>query len=163
MGLDPNALPENILNKLPADYRKARKLQTAAEATAKNATNLERDEQRKFAKELNYKRSERRLEYEWNRTDKPVTGLVGRSDFAIWLEGGTAIFIEFKAGKGKLSPDQIRFRDHIEYLGYRYFVVRSAAQAIDLLNAYLVTERQMAAVKEVAQRRRKVLHELTKS
>jgi len=38
---------------------------------------------------------------------------------------GGAVFCELKSAKGKLKPEQIAFREQVEGLGFKYFVVRS--------------------------------------
>jgi hypothetical protein len=133
MGLNPYSLGENILNKLPKAYRKEKGIQTKAEATAKNALRLERDEQRDFANLLAQARGRRELTYDWKRTDKASTGVVGRPDFEVNLPGQT-VFFEFKTERGILSDAQRAERSLLEFLGYKYYVVYSAKQAYEILS-----------------------------
>jgi hypothetical protein len=46
-------------------------------------------------------------------------------------------WIEFKAGKGKLTPEQEQFRDHLLHQGYEFAVCRSVDEALDFVEEYL--------------------------
>ena len=47
------------------------------------------------------------------------------------------LYIEFKAGKGKLSPEQKEWLEYLEQQGYVAKVARSFAEAQKILNEYL--------------------------
>ena len=48
-----------------------------------------------------------------------------------------ALFIEFKTPYNGLSPRQVEFRERVHRLGYKYFVARSAGEAISAINKYM--------------------------
>jgi hypothetical protein len=75
MGLNPNTLPSHIVEKIDKEDRSPEIL-TMSEAIDKNATRLEREEQRTFAQMLSLARSRRELDYDWPRTDKRPTGRI---------------------------------------------------------------------------------------
>src|SRR5438128_1707791 len=50
---------------------------------------------------------------------------------------GDGAWIEFKCGKGKLTPEQTEFRDHLVNEGYEYSVCRSVDEALDFVEEYL--------------------------
>lgn len=57
----------------------------------------------------------------------------GMSDMIVFPKGRLEpIFVELKAKAGKLSPDQILFREHVTSLGFEYAVVRSVDDCIGL-------------------------------
>lgn len=47
------------------------------------------------------------------------------------------LFIEFKIGKGKQSPEQIAFQEAVESKGYRYQIITNIDQFISVINEYL--------------------------
>ena len=53
-----------------------------------------------------------------------VEGNKGMPDFFIFLDGGT-IFVELKTKKGRLKPEQIYWKEQVEKLDYKYYVIRS--------------------------------------
>lgn len=60
-------------------------------------------------------------------------GKTGAPDFIIWLPQGNCICIEVKNEKGKLSPGQKEFKDKIEKLSYKYYLVRSLSDVENIL------------------------------
>lgn len=46
------------------------------------------------------------------------------------------IYVEQKSATGKLSPEQKKFKDMVERLGYRYVVCRSYLEAVAALKEY---------------------------
>ena len=59
---------------------------------------------------------------------------------AIPSNGKHGLFIEFKAGKNKPSPEQIEFINNMISQGYECIVCYTLEQAIDCLNKYLTGE-----------------------
>lgn len=55
----------------------------------------------------------------------------GVPDIIVLTDGGYAVFLEVKRPSGKLSPDQIIFRDKCKDVGCEYYTVKSVD---DLLN-----------------------------
>ena len=54
------------------------------------------------------------------------TGLpTGFSDLLILMDGGKAVFCEVKTQTGRLSEDQLRFKEIVEDRGFSYVVARS--------------------------------------
>jgi hypothetical protein len=88
---------------------------------------LEREEQRQFA---NYCLLHG-YSMIWHSTHKRSTGTEGAPDFAIWVNR-KSLCIEFKRSGAKLSPDQEAWRAKHEGQGCVYYVVYSAAEAIQL-------------------------------
>lgn len=131
MGLDPNTLPDAVIEKMdPKDRPKGRL--TASEAGKKEIQRLERDEQRDFAQWLSLRLCRGELLYDWTRTDKPHTGMVGLPDFRVYFHGPTTLFFEFKAKGAKLDRQQNIIRQMIEQYGFEYYLVYTASEAIEL-------------------------------
>lgn len=55
-------------------------------------------------------------------------------------DGGFALFIEMKAGKNGLTPEQVEFQSDLEPLGYRFVVARSWLEAARAIVDYLGIE-----------------------
>ena len=110
---------------------------TASEATDRGAQRLEREEQQLFCQWLNLHESQGELSYDWSRTDKKTTRRLGALDFVIYCPEARALFIEFKATGGKLSPEQERQAILLNYLGFVVRVVRTAQEAIALTKTWL--------------------------
>ena len=65
---------------------------------------------------------------------KKATGLLpGVSDLVVLLEGGRVLFVEVKTLTNKQQPNQIKFQDNCERLGFNYFVVRSLNEFKEIL------------------------------
>ena len=60
-------------------------------------------------------------------------GKTGAPDFIVWLPQGNCICIEVKNETGKLSPGQKEFKEKIEKLGYKYYIVRSVDEVERIL------------------------------
>lgn len=58
--------------------------------------------------------------------------------------GYSGFWIEFKFGKNKLSPEQIKYKDLLEMNGHRVCVCYSVDDAIKLVEEYLNPKRRMA-------------------
>jgi hypothetical protein len=63
------------------------------------------------------------------------TGTKGLPDIMLFGSDGYLWCLELKAPKGKLSPEQEAFRDRVRGLSARFFVVRTAEQAVDIIQA----------------------------
>jgi hypothetical protein len=61
----------------------------------------------------------------------------GSSDIFVFIRGGKTLFFEVKSEKGKLSSDQIDFKNSIENLGFEYYIVRDVETANKILMPYL--------------------------
>lgn len=61
----------------------------------------------------------------------------GWPDFIINLPGGRVGYIEVKADKGRLSPDQAAFRDAVVMNGARWALCRSVDEVQSTLNVWL--------------------------
>ena len=57
----------------------------------------------------------------------------GTPDIFICLPEGRIAWLEMKAAKGSLSPDQKAFREKVEALGHHYGVAKSVTEAIEYL------------------------------
>lgn len=82
------------------------------------------------------------------RTAAKLKGMgvrAGVADFCCTLRGGQVGWIELKAAKGRLSPEQRAFRERQEALGARYAVVRSLDELESTLRAWGVRLRARAA------------------
>lgn len=69
----------------------------------------------------------------------------GWPDYLFVLPYGRIAFLELKAPKGKLSPEQRAFRDRVEALGCRYEVARTGQEAIQILTSMGILTRLRAA------------------
>lgn len=75
---------------------------------------------------------------------------VGHPD-CVWVGGGVAVWIEWKAPAGRLSPAQVAFRAALEAAGGRWLLARDPAQAcLDL--AAMVQGPVAAALLSVAEK-----------
>jgi VRR-NUC domain-containing protein len=90
---------------------------------------LERQEQKVFA---NYLLLHGYMPI-WHRTDKPTGCAAGVPDFVIPISHGRIAWFEFKLPGKKLSKDQEKFRQYLESVGHKLFVVYSAQEAIQVL------------------------------
>lgn len=57
----------------------------------------------------------------------------GTADLLLLSNGGRPLFMEIKDAKGKQSPDQVKFQEEVQALGYRYALVRSVDEALSVL------------------------------
>jgi len=92
---------------------------------------LERDEQRIFASWLQL----HALPHCWHATHKRSTAVCGVFDFWVGKDGRSA-WIEFKSPAGALSEDQQNFRARLAAHEIEWHVVRTAAEAISILNQW---------------------------
>lgn len=60
----------------------------------------------------------------------------GVSDMA-YLVNGSVVWIEWKTETGRQSPDQKAFEQMVTRLGMRYFIVRSEAEFLEVINFFL--------------------------
>ena len=66
---------------------------------------------------------------------RPVKLLpAGFPDLLYLGPGATAIFVEVKNEKGRVSADQTRFHAVLQKLGFRICVARSAEEAVNFIN-----------------------------
>lgn len=107
MGLDPHALPENILRRMPKSDRAplGKAGRTSAEANAVADKRAERQLQKDIANLLN----QRNLFFDCLRMDKRTRSATGRPDFYIFLPGGKYLAVEVKVHGGKLTTEQYDF------------------------------------------------------
>lgn len=57
----------------------------------------------------------------------------GMSDMIVFPRGRLEpIFVELKAKAGRMSPDQLLFKDYVTALGFEYVVVRSVDDCVSL-------------------------------
>jgi hypothetical protein len=63
--------------------------------------------------------------YDYNDPTRPTGATRGAPDFKVWAEKGRFFVVECKTKTGKLSKDQIKFKDAIQALGHRYYLARS--------------------------------------
>jgi hypothetical protein len=70
---------------------------------------------------------------------KRVGIVAGVPDVHLALSNGTchSLYIEFKAGKNKQTPEQAEFQKQAEAAGNRYVICYSASEAIEELKKYL--------------------------
>ena len=71
-----------------------------------------------------------------SRFDKRTTIAKGWPDFTLAING-TPIALEVKGETGKLSDAQKACHEGMKRNGWRVYVVRSIAEAVDILNHYL--------------------------
>jgi hypothetical protein len=89
---------------------------------------LECDEQRVFANWLRLNA----LPHCWHATHKPSTATIGTFDF--WVgKDSKSVWIEFKIGANKLSPQQDNFKNLLSIQKLAWYVVPSADEAIRLI------------------------------
>jgi len=70
---------------------------------------------------------------------KSIGVMSGVADLCILWKGGHVGFIEVKAGKGKLSENQLKFMDHCVRLGIPWECVNSLEQAQSTLKHWGVS------------------------
>jgi len=92
---------------------------------------LEREEQRIFANWLLLNA----LPHCWHATHKRSTATTGVFDFWVGKDGASA-WIEFKSAAGHLSEEQAHFRLQLQGEGIKWHVVRSAAEAIEIIKSW---------------------------
>lgn len=68
----------------------------------------------------------------------------GVPDYLFITAGGHIAFLELKAGKGRLSPEQMAWRDAVIALGCRYAIARTGQEAIEILQSWGILERVRA-------------------
>lgn len=61
---------------------------------------------------------------------------------AVMRHGKSGLFIEMKSSTGKLSENQIKWRDRLINQGYEWALCRSANEAIDVICRYLEITRK---------------------
>ena len=64
----------------------------------------------------------------YHNPSKPTGATAGTPDFIIYCPAARMLHVECKTKKGKLSKDQVKFRDDITVLHHDYHVVRSLAR-----------------------------------
>lgn len=69
-----------------------------------------------------------------SRMDRPSTCEVGTPDFAIAMPNGRTVWIEAKAGKGKLTLQQRAWLTALNALGHTTAVVRSMDEFLSVVN-----------------------------
>lgn len=129
-------LPEQFLLRLDPEARAALGPagRTAAEAQARCADKLEREEQRLFAQDL----LRRRLPKVWHKTNQASRATPGAPDFIVGV-GGVTLWIEFKKpGTGRFSKEQLEFQGLLAEQKIKLHVVFSAAEAIALIQFHLI-------------------------
>jgi hypothetical protein len=73
---------------------------------------------------------------QWAAMRAKQEGLVaGAPDVICIWPGGGICWIEFKAARGKLTPNQVDFHDKLERFGHRVAVARSIDEAVAFLKA----------------------------
>ena len=68
-----------------------------------------------------------------SRMDRRTTNAVGAPDFVIFMPSSRVLCIEAKRGNAKLRPEQEAAQMHLQRLGHPVLIVRSVAEARDLL------------------------------
>lgn len=113
---------------------------TAVEADGKQAEKSERDVQKQIANWLRLKG----IFFVWSRMDKKTTNYCGTPDFIFSYVEQYRVFecvrpmarpmaIEVKFGKGKLSEEQEKVMEQMKKNGWRYHVVHSLKEVIELV------------------------------
>jgi len=77
------------------------------------------------------------IEFVRARSDARSTIEKGWPDFTVLMPGRPAVLIEFKAGRGKESADQVRVRERLEARGHRCHVCRSVESAVAAVLAHI--------------------------
>lgn len=95
-----------------------------------------------FADDFHHFANERKCSMNEGRTLKRMGVKKGVADFflALPINGKSGLWIELKVGKGKLSPDQIRFLDRKIARGYEAVAVWGFEAAKAVILAYLNRE-----------------------
>ena len=86
-------------------------------------------------------------EYRSKRTGARLKAMgvrAGVADLCLISPGSRAHFIEVKAPKGRMSPEQRAFRDACERAGAGFAIVRSIDEAGDVMQSWGVFERPVA-------------------
>jgi hypothetical protein len=76
------------------------------------------------------------LTFNWGKTHQKSSCRVGWHDFSIY-RGGKCLLIELKAPGGRLTEEQISFRERLEAQGFDNCIARDAAQAIEASRHHL--------------------------
>lgn len=66
--------------------------------------------------------------------NKAVGVLPGVSDMIFLGENRHIAFLEFKLLGGKQSPVQVKWQELVESLGYKYVIIRSMQDFLDVIN-----------------------------
>jgi len=66
------------------------------------------------------------------------------------LSGGRVLFLELKSPRGRLSPEQVAFRDAVQAQGFGWALVRSLDDALGALADHGITTRVAAPVRRAA-------------
>ena len=76
--------------------------------------------------------------YQYNRQTAHAIGLLtpGWPDITIMAPGGRVIFIELKAGKGRLSEEQKRLHLMAYHLGHDVYEVRSFKRFLTIMEGF---------------------------
>lgn len=61
----------------------------------------------------------------------------GSADLLVFLPDGVTLHMEVKRPGGRLSSNQVEFRDRLSALGHRYVVVKSIEEAQEVLSEYI--------------------------
>lgn len=69
----------------------------------------------------------------------------GWPDYIFIVPGGRVAFLELKRTGGKLSPEQMSFRDRVLALGCRHAVADTGQRAIEILRSWGIVERLRVA------------------
>lgn len=70
----------------------------------------------------------------WKQNAHSVS-MAGHADCEVYLPGGGVLHIEFKNAIGKMSPQQMQWRDDLKGIGHKYFVIRSFTELKAVLHA----------------------------
>jgi hypothetical protein len=62
--------------------------------------------------------------HQTNSTGKNRYSKSGIPDLVVWFPKGKTIFFELKDSKGRVKPEQIKFKDDILKLGFEHYVIR---------------------------------------
>ena len=139
MGLDPNSLPDRVLNKMAKTDRPPGVL-TAVEASEKELKRTEAQEQRLFNNWLLLAEERGELWFDSSATHKRVTCRVGKPDFLIAPMGRPAFWVEFKLPSGRFSQEQCKVINTLMDLGQAVFIVPSADEAIRIVRRQLTAK-----------------------
>ena len=71
--------------------------------------------------------------YVYHNPTKPTGATLGTPDFIIYADKGRVFNIECKTRTGKLSKEQINFRDKLIGLGHHFEVVRSMKRFMEVV------------------------------
>lgn len=76
---------------------------------------------------------------------KRMSVLAGVADLEFHLPYQPTYFLELKSPTGRLTPEQMAFRDRVLALGCRYEVARSGQAAVEILRSWGILERVRVA------------------